>query len=296
VSAANPLKVVILRLYYRIVNWWAWRKHLPPGLQVREDSIPGPAGSIPIRVYDATDTPRAIIVYFHGGGWVIGDLRTHDPFCRKLALDTQSRVIAVHYRLAPEHAFPAAPEDCLAAVDWVLDQPQNSILNSNYNPDSLPVFVAGDSAGGNLSAIVAHERPTQLRGQLLIYPATRHYRPYTASHHENATGYGLTLKLMIWFWDSYLYNSPVDDSVEVQHPLASPSHRSLHSELPAALVITAGLDPLRDEGIAYADALIAAGVPCKKLHYTDAMHGFLCSDGPTPDHEAAMTAIRDWLG
>ena len=198
-------------------------------------------------------------------------------------------MLAVDYRLAPEHPFPAAPADCLAATDWVFANAEQC------NPEGLPVYVAGDSAGGNLSAVVAKERPSRLAGQILIYPVTRHYDPFPDSYIENAKGQTLTKDLMVWFWDSYLHDSPLLEPGQVVHPLATPAFRGPTSDLPRAIVITCGFDPLRDEGIAYAEALADAGVPCEHHHYSEAKHGFACGEGPTEDHESVMRQISTWL-
>ena len=194
------------------------------------------------------------MVFFHGSGFVLCSLDTHDGMCRNLCAGTGCVVVSVDYRLAPEAKFPAAPDDCLAATRW-------AVANAAaLGADPGRVFVAGDSAGGNLAAVTAlrirDEGGPRLLGQLLIYPVTDYYEPGTPSMIENAEGYGLTRAGMIWFWNHYLA-APSDGA----NPHASPFRAADLSGLPPALVVTAEYDPLRDEGEYYADRLRQAGVP-----------------------------------
>jgi acetyl esterase len=235
---------------------------------VEDRLIPGPGGDLPIRIYTPSESADgSTIVFFHGGGWVVGDLETHDAVCRDLCAGGPHTVVAVDYRLAPEHKFPAAPDDCLAATRW-------AAANAGAiggDPDRL--FVAGDSGGGNLAAVTAlrarDEGGPPLRGQVLVYPSTVHYSEPTGSHVENAEGYFLTTKDMVWFMDHYLR-----DAGDATDPLFAPMHAADHTRLPPALVITAEYDPLRDEGIAYAEKLEAAGVPVRLNKYPGMIHGF----------------------
>ncbi len=239
----------------------------PAVSRVEELHIPGPAGEIPARLYaPASSPPLPALVFFHGGGWVIGDLETHDLTCRKLALGSDCAVISIDYRLAPEHKFPAAPEDCYAALQWVAEH------GKSLGIDPSRIAVGGDSAGGNLTAVVA-QMARDRRGhapifQLLIYPATDAARD-TASYHDNADGYLLSADAMKWFYGHYLAeaSSPAD-------PLHSPLHAKSLKGLPPALVITAEFDPLRDEGEAYGEALRRAGVPVAMTRYAGMIHGF----------------------
>ncbi len=222
--------------------------------RVENRRIPGPAGEIPIRLYVAEPGgPHPALVYFHGGGFVICSLETHDHTCRALARASGCNVVSVDYRLAPEAKFPAAPEDCYAAVAWVADHA------ASLGIDPSRVAVGGDSAGGNLAAVVtqmARERGgPPLRFQLLVYPVTDHAFE-TASYHANAEGYMLTRKTMIWFWEQYLARPE-----QGREALASPLRAEKLDGLPPAFVITDEFDPLRDEGEAYADRLREAVVP-----------------------------------
>ncbi len=282
----NKLKVWIFRWYYRFMNRRAWKGVDLGGVEVGELT----ADTVPARSYRAGDA--AMIIYIHGGGWTIGDLETHDFFCRKLAIDTGGTVVALDYRLGPEHRFPAAPEDCLAATRWLLELPGFTALAH------APVFVAGDSAGGNLSAVVANqmavERPGKIAGQLLIYPAVRHCTPPTPSMVENAKGHVLTYSLMEWFWMNYLGDRRTTETGDID-PLATPLMHPLPENVPPALIITAGLDPLRDEGAEYAQKLADHGVDCVHELFLNEEHGFLCSEGPTEAHQQAMTLVRDWM-
>lgn len=246
-----------------------------PVAQVQDRVIPGPAGDIPVRLYTPEGAgPFPILVYFHGGGWVIGSLETVDAACRSLANRAGCLVVSVDYRLAPEHKFPAAAEDCYAATKWAVDNA------ASLNADASRVAVGGDSAGGNLSAVVtlmARDRGgPPLVHQLLIYPVTNHsYK--TPSYAQNADGYLLTRSMMVWFWDHYLREAKDGES-----PYASPMRVDNLAGLPSAHVITAEFDPLRDEGEAYAEKLRRYGVPVKHSRYDGTIHAFFTLAGALP--------------
>ena len=235
---------------------------------VVDRTIPGPAGEIAVRIYtpEAARGALPVLVYFHGGGFVIGGLETHDGTCRQLARGAECLVVSVDYRLAPEHPFPAAPEDCYAATVWVAEHAEE------IGADPARIAVGGDSAGGNLAAVVAlmgrDRKGPALRHQLLIYPVTE-YSFETASYRENADGYMLTLPLMEWFWNHYLA-----DPTQGGDELASPLRAASLADLPPATVITAEFDPLRDEGEAYARRLDEAGVKTRLTRYDGVFHGF----------------------
>jgi acetyl esterase len=229
--------------------------------------IPGPGGHIPIRVYSPRDESAVpVLVYFHGGGWVAGDLDAYDGTCRALTNAAGCAVVSVAYRLAPEHKFPAAPEDCYAALQWVA---ANAAV---FGGDTTRLAIGGDSAGGNLTAVVAHMSRDRggpaLVFQLLIYPVTD-YNFNTTSYQKNADGYLLTKDTMVWFWNHYLR-----DDADGSSPLASPLRSANLLGLPPALVITAEFDPLRDEGEAYGARLGEAGVPTAVKRYEGMIHGF----------------------
>ncbi|MCS7206713.1 MAG: alpha/beta hydrolase [Dehalococcoidia bacterium] len=246
----------------------AARAPRPPVAKVEDRTIPGPGGPIPVRLYwPQTGTPVGLVVYYHGGGWVLGDLDTHDAPCRHLANASQCLVIAVHYRRAPEHKFPAAVDDAEAAARWAV---QNA---SAWGLSPRRVALAGDSAGGNLVAAVtlrAKERGgPSFAGQVLIYPVTD-YTLDRPSYLQNAEGYLLTREGMRWFWGHYLARA--EDGA---HPLASPLRAPDLTGLPPAIILTAEYDPLRDEGEAYAERLAQAGVPTVCLRYMGNIHGFV---------------------
>ncbi len=260
--------------------------------RVENRTIPGPAGEIPVRIYTPQGNgPFPALVFFHGGGWVICNLDTHDGICRSLANGAGCVVVSVDYRLAPEHKFPAAPEDCYAATQWVA---QNA---AELNVDASHIAIGGDSAGGNLTAVVAQMARDRggphLVFQLLIYPATD-FRMNTVSIEENATGYFLTKDDMIWFTNHYL-NSEEDK----MNPLASPLLASDLSGLPPALIITAQYDPLRDEGELYGQKLREAGVPVTISRYEGVIHGFfgsIPSDRGKQAEAEASAALRMAFG
>jgi acetyl esterase len=254
-------------------------------------SIPGPAGEIPVRVYrPKSDEPLPVVVYFHGGGFVIGDIATHDTTCQRLAAGVPAVVVSVDYRLAPEHHFPAAVDDCDAATAWV------SAHAEELGGDPARLAVAGDSAGGNLSAVVAR-RARDAGGpaiafQLLVYPATDMTRSLP-SHAENGTGYLLDADAMTWFLDHYFAGA------DVRQPDASPLLVDDLSGLPPALVVTAEFDPLRDEGEAYAQRMRDAGVDVTTSRYDGMIHGFYGLDSIFDSAKRAtaetVNALRDAL-
>ncbi len=252
-----------------------------PVARVEDHTVPGPAGGIRVRVYaPAGQGPWPVLVYYHGGGWVIGSIETYDALCRALANAAGCIVASVEYRLAPEHPFPAAVEDAYEAALWV------AANAAGFGGDASLIAVGGDSAGGNLAAVVAHiardrGRPA-LKFQLLVYPATDAACD-TPSCRENADGYLLTRDAMLWFRDYYL-RSEADWS----HPHASPLRARNFAGLPAALVITAEYDPLRDEGERYAERLREAGVPVQLARYDGMIHGFFAMGAVLDQGRRAM--------
>ncbi len=236
--------------------------------RVEDMELPGPEGPIPVRLYWPVEGESLpILVWYHLGGWVIGDIEGSDPTARRLADGAGCIVVSVDYRLAPEHPYPAAADDAYAAFVWCV---QNA---ERIGGDATKIAVGGDSAGGNLAAVVsqmARDRGSSsgLVHQLLVYPVTD-YVMTQDSWTENAE-YLLTRELMDWFWDAY-----VPDAATRAEPYASPVCASDLSGLPPAHVITAEYDPLRDEGVAYAEALSAAGVPVVARTYEGQIHAFL---------------------
>jgi acetyl esterase len=239
----------------------------PEVAKVEDRLIPGPGVEIPVRIYTPTGAgPFPILVWFHGGGWVVGDLETADPTARHLTVGAGCVVVSVDYRLAPETKFPGAADDCYAATVWAAQQA------ARINGDANRIAVGGDSSGGNLAAAVslmARDRSgPPLVFQLLVYPVTAHDFE-TSSYRQNAEGYGLSLDSMRWYWDHYLQH-PADAS----NPYAAPLVAQALEGLPPALVITAEYDPLCDEGEAYARRLQAAGVRTTYSRYDGMTHGF----------------------
>jgi acetyl esterase len=256
---------------------------LAPVRSVDDDTIPGPAGDIPIRIYRPdVDGSVPTVVFFHGGGFVIGDLDTHDDHARLICHEVEAVVVSVDYRLAPEHPFPAGFEDCLAATRWVADH------IAELGGDAQRVAVAGDSAGGNLAAAVAltvtREGGPELAAQLLIYPGVdfRDDDTLHPSRTENGEGYFLTLEDMKWFQSQYLH-----DEAHVSDPRASVLLVQDLSGLPPAVVGTGEYDPLRDEGEAYAKALEASGVKVVLRRYDGLIHGFFGMGTWSPASAAA---------
>lgn len=286
----QSLKVWLLRHYYRWSGNRAWRGQFTD-VPYSTLQLPLPGRSLAARVYSSpTGRNLPLVVYFHGGGWVIGDLGTHHAFCQQLRELGGCSVVAVDYRLAPEHPCPAALDDCREAVHWLARHLEST------GPNNGSIVLAGDSAGGHLAACTALALETEARGRLagalLIYPVVDHYSTPYASYTERAKGQTLTSSLMRWFWDTWLAGGGADAAAAAG---ALPMHSRTLASLPPCLVVTAERDPLRDEGLQFAEQLRTAGVTVTSEHYGNAEHGFACSLGPTPDFRHFMTLAQGWL-
>ena len=247
---------------------------------VRDIVIPSQAGGMPARVYSPSESAPGLVVYFHGGGWVVGSLDGWDSSVRTLAAASGCDVVSVDYRLAPEHVFPAAANDAYDALVWA--------ASAGGLADGRPLVVAGDSAGGNLAAVAAL-RARDFGGppialQVLVYPVTdsdldrRSYREYDGDE------YIVNRRDMAWFWDRY-----APDPAARVNPYASPLRASSLAGLPPAYLVTAEHDPLRDEGFAYADRLRVARVPVEHRHYGSQIHGFFSFTGVLDDADKAVS-------
>lgn len=261
----------------------------PPPIHSSVDrTIPGPAGDITIRILRPSDAPDLpVVVYFHGGGWVIGTIDGHDNLARAIANQAQAVVINVDYRRAPEDVYPAAFDDCAAVTAWV------AANGAELGADSTRLAVGGDSAGGNLAAAVAlwaRDQGINLGGQLLIYPAANLAKPQTDSYEANGEGYLLTQGWMDWFIDQYL-----PDASARTEPYASPALAPSHAGIAPAMVITAGFDPLRDDGAAYAEKLKGAGVDVHYRHYPEQIHGFASQIGVMTDATGNVNEMAAFL-
>ncbi|MET3291861.1 UNVERIFIED_CONTAM: acetyl esterase [Brevibacillus sp. OAP136] len=261
-----------------------------PLAQTEDRLIPAdPDTDIRIRIYTPEGTgPFPLFVYYHGGGWVIGDIEMTDASCRMIANRTSHVVVSVDYRLAPEHKFPTPVNDAYAALQWV--QQNAAELNANASK----IVVGGDSAGGNLAAVVAmkarDEQGPAISAQILIYPVTN-LDFNTSSYQSFQKGFGLDRELMIWFGQHYLA-----DEADSRHPYVAPLLADDFSNLPPAIVITAENDVLRDEGLAYADRLQAAGIKVESLCEAGLVHGYFSNLLVFPDRiKAAIAKIAQFL-
>lgn len=266
-----------------------------PGMRIDEVAkvvnrdMQGPGGSLALRIYTPKgEGPFPLMVYFHGSGFVVCSLDTHDGICRNLCAGSGCVVVSVDYRLAPEHKFPAAIEDAMAATHWV------AANGSAIGGDPGRIILAGDSAGGNLAAVTAlrvrDEGGPRLLGQLLLYPVTDYYDSGAPSLDENAEGYGLTKQGMIWFWNHYL-SSPSEGA----NPWVSPMRAKDLSRLPPALIYTAQYDPLRDEAESYARRLQEAGGKVTMKRWDGMNHGFFNWPGLVAKADAAMDEACAWV-
>jgi len=268
--------------------YMAGRKALSPDpmpiAETRDVAIPGPGGPIAARVYrSAKNGTLPVLVFFHGGGWVVGNIDSHEAMCRHLANRAECAVLSVDYRMGPEHKFPAAVEDCFAATAWTADN------GASLGVDPRRLAVGGDSAGGNLAAVVSllarDKGAPRISCQVLIYPATD-----AAMRHDSvaryAEGYVLTRATMRWFYEQYL-RTPDDAADWRVSPLLAPDL----SHLPPAYVLTAGYDPLCDEGDAYAARLAAAGVPVTHRRFPGQVHGFVTNGRVIRAAETALDEV-----
>ena len=283
----HTLTPVDARAFYRDRRFFT--QPAPPEVgAVIDTRCDGPHGAIPLRIYrplGAGATMQGVVlpvlVYYHGGGWTIGDLDTHDVLCRELCNGSRAVVVAVDYRMAPEHRFPTAVDDAIAATAWVRRQA------SELGVDAARLAVGGDSAGGNLAAVVAiaarDAGDLPIAYQLLIYPATDMRRGHP-SHSANGSGYLLTTETISYYHDHYIVD-PAHDLDWRASPLLHPDL----SRLPPALVLTAGFDPLRDEGFEYANRLVAAGNRATYVCFERQIHGFITMGKVIDEANAAVT-------
>jgi acetyl esterase len=262
-----------------------------PVREVHDIAVPGPAGEIPVRVYVPEAAEGGTTVWIHGGGWVLGTLDSFDGVCRALANRTRTTVVSVGYRLAPEHPYPAALEDCLAVVEWAGSGAGEPMVAP------APLVVAGDSAGGQLAASVAlraRDTGPPLTAQVLVYPITDSLM-CCDSMRDLAEGYYLSAATMEWYWDLY-----VGPARHEPHPDFSPLYAEDVSGLPPAYVLTAGFDPLRDEGEAYAERLLAARVGVERTRYDGMIHGVFAMpallEGGRQAFRQVVSALRAALG
>lgn len=261
----------------------------PPVADVEDWMIPGPRGEIRIRIY-RPDLGRAhpVITFFHGSGFVICSLDTHDGLCRQLCLCAGAVVVSVDYALAPENKFPAGLDDSLAAARWV------SANIASLGGDGAAYFLAGDSAGGTMAIVTAmglrHLGAPRIAGQLLMYPVTNYPDPPPPSFVERGEGFGLTAAGMQYFWDHYL-----DEPAQGADPLASPLRAPDLAGLPPTYLMTAAYDPLHDEGEQFANRLAEAGVDTTLVRYADMNHGFMSWVGLLDRADEALAAACTWM-
>jgi acetyl esterase len=257
-----------------------------PVHHVEDRKVPGAAGEIPARIYSPSGKPNGVLVYLHGGGWVVGDIASYDAVCRALTNASGCVVVAVEYRLAPEDRFPAGPEDCYAAVKWA------SANAKSLGSDADHLVVGGDSAGGNLTAAVAlmarDRGGPKIRFQVMIYPVTDSAMDQGSHREFTADGMVLSHQDMVWFWDYYLKNKSDGDN-----PYASPNRAKDLSNLPPAVIITAEFDPLRDEGEQFAERLKRAGNKVTMRRYAGVVHGFVSLAAVIDQGKTAIQALGD---
>jgi acetyl esterase len=257
--------------------------------KVEDAAIDGPGGPIRIRIYRPTlESDLPLTMFFHGSGFVICSLDTHDDMCRQICNRSGTIVVSVDYRLAPENPYPAAPDDCRAATLWTARN------GARLGADVRRLAVCGDSAGGAMAAIVSlrtrDEGGPPIKAQVLVYPVTDHYSARHPSYEARGEGYGLRRDEMQWFWDLYL-----PEAMDAGHAYVSPARAPDLTGMPPSYIVTAEYDVLRDEGERYAAALRAAGVPVELKRYHDMNHGFLNWVGLVDRATEAMDDLGAWM-
>lgn len=294
-TLGEKLKIALARGLTPLVIRWNWRGAKATDLSVRDEKMTVRDGAIDLRLYRPQGSgPFPVLLFFHGGGWIFGDLETHDALCRDLCVQGRRLVVAVDYRLAPEHPFPVPVEDCLASLAWIKGNA------ARLDGDADAIVLCGDSAGGNLAAVVTqqarHRFPGTIKGQVLIYPVTDNCAHARWASYVTYGGkeYVLSLKGMTELWEMYLRNSLVWSAGMTTHELATPLHVADLRGLPRTLVVIAEDDLLRDEAAEYARRLSDADVSAQVRRYVGQQHGFVGLK-PSPAYKQAVADIVEWL-
>ena len=289
------LKIRVLRWLIRIAVKVKWRGKVDGTIRTESINVGSSAKPIFARTYKPKDAsgPLPVILYCHGGGWIGFDVDTHDPLCRDLCRETGHMILSVDYRLAPEHPFPAGVNDCLESLDWLIANVEK------MGGDANRILISGDSAGGNLAAVVALQartrHPGKLKGQILIYPVTDHVSTEWPSYTTyGGKEYPLTRVGIEDIWRLYVKGSKEWQQGQASHDLATPYRVKDVSGLPRTLVILANEDLLRDEGLAYANRLKETGVDVQTSTYPNQKHGFVGTE-PSPAHYQAISEIAQWV-
>ncbi|NGY04109.1 alpha/beta hydrolase [Solimonas terrae] len=289
------IKVKLMRSLGRLLIAYKWRGKVPRDLVVTNETMPVDGGAIGVRIY----TPRGrgpfpVLHFFHGGGWVGGDLETHDALCRDLCIQSQHLVVAFDYRLAPEHPFPIPINDCLASLAWI------KANAARLSGDVDRIVLCGDSAGGNLVAVSAQQarsrHPGLIKGQVLIYPVTDHcgFANWSSYRTHGGSKFNLTHAGMTELWAFYLTDSPLWVPGATSHELATPLHVEDLRDLPPAFFVIADEDLLRDEAAEYGRRMELAGNRVRIKHYPGQQHGFVGLE-PSPAHKEAVADVAQWL-
>lgn len=289
------LKLAAWRSLTPLLIGWKWRGKKAQNLAVHEETMPVKGGAIRLRIYTPQGQgPFPLLHYIHGGGWVFGNPDTHDAVCRDLCVQARRIVVSVDYRLAPEHAFPVPVEDCIASLAWTRENA------TRLGGDPQSIVICGDSAGGNLAAVVTQQArqrfPGLLKGQVLVYPVMDHcaHAQWGSYARYSSKEYGLTPTSMGEFWAYYLRDSAVWQANMKTHDLATPLHVQDLAGLPRTLIVLAEEDMLCDEGVAYAKRLSEAGIPAQVEIYPRQRHGFFGLE-PTAPYRKAIADIAAWL-
>ena len=286
-SLLNQIIAKAARYFYSRRHAKAWEDEPQEPVAVSNLCVQLEGREIGLRMYHG-DATKPMVIYAHGGGFVVGDLETHDRFCRALSANSGCSLISIDYRRAPEHSFPAAHDDCLEATEWIL----NNL--DNLAPNNGMFILAGDSAGGNIAiaSTLALQTRFGMAGCLAIYPATQHYITDLPSYTEHAKTGRVSARTMRWFCDTYLDGmAPADPVLE----RIFPGRRTSLNQFPRTLIITAERDPIRDDGARFAVRLHRSGCKVTYKHLNDASHGLVCSEGNSESFREAVRIASQWL-